>query len=85
LFNNHNNNNKIKYTILNLYIFECGTVYVIIIFIQIILLCVSGVGKTCITRQFLYHEFDAKELTTIGIHLYINYSIVNILHSTMHG
>ncbi|KAL4089299.1 hypothetical protein QTP88_024355 [Uroleucon formosanum] len=27
----------------------------------------AGVGKTCITRQFLYHEFDSKELTTIGI------------------
>ncbi|XP_050437401.1 ras-related protein Rab-2-like isoform X1 [Adelges cooleyi] len=26
-----------------------------------------GVGKTCITRQFLYHEFDTKELSTIGV------------------
>lgn len=32
----------------------------------------SGVGKTCLTRQFLYHEFDTRELTTIGniIHIY---------------
>ncbi|VVC31418.1 Small GTP-binding protein domain,P-loop containing nucleoside triphosphate hydrolase,Small GTPase [Cinara cedri] len=26
-----------------------------------------GVGKTCITRQFLYHEFDTKETSTIGV------------------
>lgn len=32
---------------------------------------ISGVGKTCITRQFLYHEFKSNELTTIGNMLYI--------------
>lgn len=57
--------------------------YRILIFIQIIVLCFSGVGKTCITRQFLYHEFDSKELTTIGINLNNKYSVVNILHLTI--